>query len=394
MPDILDETGLTLKRLSEIKEELENAFREIYGEDINLDQNTPDGQMIGIESQAMIDIRELIQEVYNSFDPDKAIGVSLDARVAINGLQRRGGTYTYVPIKITTNRALNLVGLDSVSEDEAYTISDSQGNLFVLGNSVSFESAQDKTAIFRAKSIGAVEILPNTINTPITIILGVESINNPSVASVKGIEQEADAELRLRRQSAFGKSSLGYPMSVRSALLDINDVSYVKVYENTTSITDANQIQAHGIWIIVEGGNNQEIAEAIYAKRSGGTPMKGSVVVNVPQIDGQIFVCKFDRPILQNLYINLSVKAVSGELDLTYIKNQIVIQLKPDIYQTIDKTMIEVLVKEIQANAVVLNCGLSVDNSNWEAIVSPNLKNAKFLLSVENITITQVLTNG
>ena len=69
MPNILDVNGLQIKTFNEIKEELITSLRGIYGNDINVDSNSPDGQLVNILAQAIIDQLELIQQAYNSFDP-------------------------------------------------------------------------------------------------------------------------------------------------------------------------------------------------------------------------------------------------------------------------------------------------------------------------------------
>ena len=112
MPDLLDSTGLTLKTLSELVTELEDYLKIIYGDDINIEQNTQDGQSINIYSQGGIDIREIVQKVFTGFDPDEAEGRVLDQRVAINGIERNSGTYTYVDITFSIDRSMNLIGLD------------------------------------------------------------------------------------------------------------------------------------------------------------------------------------------------------------------------------------------------------------------------------------------
>lgn len=60
MPDIIDENGLQVKTFDEILQELKDGLRAIYGNDINLDQNSPDGQMVGIIAQVATDLRELL----------------------------------------------------------------------------------------------------------------------------------------------------------------------------------------------------------------------------------------------------------------------------------------------------------------------------------------------
>ncbi len=143
MPDKLNRKGLQVKTLPEIREELVTGLRAIYGQDINLDQNTPDGQLLNIFAQSAADMREVIQQVYSSFDPEQATGRTLDQRVALNGVKRKGAAFTFVPVDITIDRDVTLVGLDDKSTElepdvpNLFTIKDSAGTQFYLLESAS-----------------------------------------------------------------------------------------------------------------------------------------------------------------------------------------------------------------------------------------------------------------
>ena len=130
----LDCNGLTLPTLNEIITFLENGFKTIYGNDINLNSNTPDGQLINIFAQLLTDINEVITNLYNSLNPNLAVGVSLDSLAAYHMIARNGGSYTIVPITIEVNRSLTLKGLDSnyntLEVSNVFTVSDNNGNQF------------------------------------------------------------------------------------------------------------------------------------------------------------------------------------------------------------------------------------------------------------------------
>ena len=133
--DTLDRNGLTLKTLPEIVADLEAGVKLIYGDDVNVAPDTPDGQLLNILAQACIDIRELLQDVYASFDPDQAEGTVLDQRVAINGIRRNGGTFTVTPIDITVDRSVTLTGMDAAESEleipiGVYTVKDDAGTQF------------------------------------------------------------------------------------------------------------------------------------------------------------------------------------------------------------------------------------------------------------------------
>ena len=80
MADTLDTNGLVVKTSTEIQTELETAYKAIYGDDIVLDSNSTDGQLIGILTQFNTDIREMITETYNTFNPDMVRGTVQDVR--------------------------------------------------------------------------------------------------------------------------------------------------------------------------------------------------------------------------------------------------------------------------------------------------------------------------
>lgn len=202
MPDTLDATGLTTKTLSEIVAELELALKGIYGADINIDQNSPDGQSINIYSQLGVDFREFLTSLYNSFDPDNAVGTTLDARARNNNILRRGGTYTIQPITIVASQAVSLDGLDDEEFDidgSGYTVQDTAGNQYILIDSTTL-SIGSNIKNFRAKEIGQIESTLNTITVPVSIVLGVTSVNNPSTYLSKGKTKKQMHSLELGAQ--------------------------------------------------------------------------------------------------------------------------------------------------------------------------------------------------
>ena len=222
-------TGLTTQPLTEITTDLENDFKAIYGSDINLASNTPDGQMIGIMAQLKRDLLDVVTDVYNSFDPDAALGVPLDQRVAINGIQRIGGTYTITDVSITTDRAMNLDGIGGTAP---FTVADGAGNQFQLVTTLAVSGAGTYSEPFQAVEIGAIQTQLNTITNQVTVVVGVTAVNNPTAASVLGLDEESDADLKLRRQSSLAIGSRSSVDSMYSYLANIATVSDALVWEN------------------------------------------------------------------------------------------------------------------------------------------------------------------
>lgn len=373
MPDSIGSTGLSVKTASEITADLAAGMRAIYGADINIDSNSPDGQMIGILTQLAVDLRELLAALNASFDPDQAEGTLLDQRVAINNIQRIGGTYTIQPIHIVVNATITLEGLDADFNNPlgtAYTVQDSSGNQFLLNTTATLVAgAYDLD--FRAFTVGAVSVPINTITIPVTVIPGVVSVNNPTVAITVGQDEETDGQLRLRRQQSVSNASTGYLNGLLGKILALEGVTEAALYENNGSTTDARGIPAHAIWLIVAGGSNTDIGNTIYGSKSYGCDMRGAMTLNITTASGAIFTAKWDVPLPETLYIQFNIKrTVPGfAFSTTAIKDYIAANLNYGVgayAETSNITAVALLAIISQGGGgVPVDVKISNDNATW-----------------------------
>ena len=376
-------TGLTIQTLPEILAELADGtsnfpgLRAIYGADINLDPNSPDGQLLNIIAQAKIDMLELINQIFSSFDPDQAVGVNLDRRCAINGIHRAGGTYTQQPLEVTVDRAVTLQGRDT-NPTAPFIVQDTSGNPYQLVSTIAIVAPGTHTLIFQASEVGAVSSALNTINEIVTVTLGVTGVNNTAAATFVGVAQESDASLRTRRSRSVSIPSKGYLDGLLGAILDLDGVTQAEVFENVTATEDSRHIPGHSIWVIVAGGDVDAIAKVIYIKRSLGCGMKGATEVVIVQADGLDITIKFDRPIIQDLYIRFDVEAITGLIDIEYLRRQIMQRLSYRIDQAADTATVVALVKQIYPNASVSFEGVSTDGVDYFPLVVPNTVQHQF----------------
>lgn len=395
MPNIIDANGVTIQDELEIVDEMLNGTTEvnglydIYGPTINVGPNSPDGQMVNLYAKAKREMLEFVRAVVMSFDPDQAVGVLLDQRCAINGVVRKAGTYTLQQVIVTTDRALNLVGLDVQPLSGAFTVSDNAGNLFSLMTSQYIASAGSHDLQFRAVKVGAVQPLPNTLTVLKTPQLGVISANNPEAPAVVGTDEESDVSLRTRRQKSVSLPAVGSLDGLRGALLNIEGVVDAVVLENTSGTTDGNGIAGHSIWAVVLGGSNADVADVIYKKRNAGCGMKGSVAVGIPQPDLSSFTVNFDRPTAEPLWIKFNLDPITGTVSDTYVRTQLLALLSYGINEKADTATIIKMVKEIATNASVSVEGVSKDNVTYATLLSPTSVNRQF-----TIASTRIIING
>lgn len=402
MPDLLDENGLQVATSEEIQTDLENGYKSIYGDDIAIGSNTQDGQLIAIYTQMATDFRELLMEVFNSFNPTACRGRIQDVRYALNNLTRKGGTFTIVPVTIVVNKTVTLQGLDANYNDvnaTSYAIADDNGNQYFLIDTTTL-TAGTYTLPFRAQNIGLVQPVLNTITNQVTIVNGVTSVTNASAPTSYGEKQEADDEFAIRRERGLENQSQNAIDSILGQLLELDGLTQAAVYNhdyaNYPSGTDADGIPIGYIWVIAEGGSNAEIATVIYANMAGsGT--KGSVSVNVPTASGQVLGVNFDRPIAIPLYIKFNFQHTNAEtmfINQQGIKNYIVQNLKFKINQFADSAEIVTIAQEaIEANGgggVCTNLEISTDGNTWKEFIETASKQNIFTADANNITITEV----
>ena len=369
MPNSITATGLTTATETELVANFTAAMQQIYGSDINLASSTPDGQMMNIFIQAVLDLQDLLTTIYNMFDPDQAIGVILDQRCAINGIQRQAGTYTITNLTVVTNQSVNLYGLDQ-SVETVFTYADNAGNQWQLQTTQLGVTAGTNIYAFQAASPGAVLTVPNTITVPVTIVLGVVSVNNPTTYTTLGINEETDAQLKVRRQQSVSLASQGYLPGLLAALENINGVTSAFVYENNTGAPDGISPDAaypsgtpsHSIWVIVAGsGAASAIAQAIYTKRNAGCGMRGETSYTVKQVDGSSFIVLWDDVSTQNLFVAFTATSINGSNapNIAAIRAGLATSFAPGVYAEVNINQLATLVQAIDPNTLVTAAGFS-----------------------------------
>lgn len=414
MADLLNENGLTLSTYTELLDNIQSAMNTIYAQDgdtINFDSETPDGQFTNILTQIGADVRQLAMEVYNSFNPDNCTGIVQDWRYAINFITRKGGTYTIQNIDITTDRTVTLQGLDGNFNQPtatAYTVSDDSGNQWYLIDTTTLTAGTTSLA-FRSQNLGLVQTTIGTIQNQVTKVLGVTNVNNTVAPTSRGVDEESDLDFRIRRtRSTAIKGQNNYDI-MNGQLLELENVVDAKVFVNNTNSTNTdvtgnskNGVPPYNIWVIVEGGSNDDIANVIY-HNSAGLPTfgyaQGSIkyteVVTIT-VAGQTFRVKFNRvnPVPLHVRFDLKIAETGISINEDTIKNYIVDNLLFKLNQNAETSYItEVCAQallQFNADIYALNVEISLDGSTWTDYLPSTSWMNKFVVDASRITITQV----
>lgn len=407
--------GIQVLSYDDILSNVQTQLNDIYapdGDTINFSSETPDGQFTNILAQLGTDVRELAQGVYNSFDPDKCSGSVQDSRYALNYIHREGGTFTIQNIDVTVFQTVTLNGLDANYNDlnaASYTVSDNAGNLWYLIDTVTL-TAGTTSLPFRSQNYGSFQSVIGTITNQVTKVLGVSAVTNSVAPTTLGVEQETDAQFRIRRNRSTAIRGQNNYDAMLGQILELDGVTDANVWVNNTGSSNTtvtgdedSGVPAYNVWIIVEGGANSDIAEIIYMN-SGGlatfgyansdvTPAIVPVSVEVPAVSGQNFEVKFNRAHPVPLYIRFDLKIVtpSGLINEDGIKEKIAQDLIYGLNEDAETSKITDVatqaILEYGGGAYALNVEISTDGTNFTDFIACPALLDKFVTDTTRITI-------
>lgn len=399
----LDGNGLQTSTFDEIFTQLDAGYRDIYGQDIITDQESPDGQKIGLEAAPRYDIESLIAWLYSQIDPDLNNGDMQQAIGKLAGVYLLPASRSQWDLTVNVSRNITL--------PSGYTIADQNDTEWFLDSDVSLTTG-DNAITFLSVLWGSVAgIATGSSFTQSTPELYVTSIS-ASADATQGREEETEEQFRLRRKSSTENPSQSTIGAIYAKLAQLNGVSDLAIYDNSTSIanqvtfssnpdlvnsTEPVTITGHTFWTVIEGGSLDDIGDVMAKQRLGNT--KGAIDVTYSEMltrpDGSELTVtnthKIDRPIYPPLYIRLTATLTkTGEtIDAQAIKEKIATyplligqyiqagQLYPSAY--INKY-----------NYTVSDLEISLDGVTWTDERLFSGYDGKLTIDTANITVTEV----
>jgi uncharacterized phage protein gp47/JayE len=387
---VFDEnTGFSVSEVTDIRSDLAtewiNAFKETGRPDLNTDPETPQGQIIDSETAAIHQKDSELAFLANQFNPKTSSGIWQDALGKIYFLTRKQA--------INSEAVCTLTGrLNTVVPAGAQIRSSYDQTLWTLAEDVTINTLVNDTytaqGTFTCQTAGAVVAGAGTLNQIVTTVAGWDTVSNTNAALV-GSEVETQAAFENRRYNSVAKNSRSAEASVYARVADISDVIATYVTGNRTNIAktvDGYTLSPHSIYVAVIGGEDEEIAQAIYNSLSAGCDYNGNTTVEVTDENtGAIENVTFMRPSDYPIYFRVTVQN-DGNLPDDY-ENIIKEAIQANFYGTDTETTIngEAILRIIMNSDVyasrflpsILNAGvnqilaveLSTDGSTWQDFI-------------------------
>ena len=292
----ITDKGIEIDDLYAIQNRLVNAFKSIYGDEVNLDSDTPDGQLLGLFSQELANIHQAVSFIVQMLDPYQATGHWLEQRAMYAGLTRITASYSYIDEVIFTGTPKTTIPNNSIYIDK-------NKNKWVTTELITLNALGSARVKFRSLELGNYKV--NTLEefTPSTIIIGVDKVT-ANTASYGGVDEETDEQFLKRFMLSHSINNYDDRQGIQSALMNITGVTKSIVYENYTNQTDEKGVPPHAVNAVILGGDDKKIAEIITKKKIGGCGLYGQIESSylLEDIPRKVY---FDRP--RKIDINVSM---------------------------------------------------------------------------------------
>lgn len=306
----LDNNGIITADTSDIKSEVQTEMQNALGSDVSLEDGTPQGRLIDMETEARVQVAINNAYISNMWNFNQASGIALDAWGANFGLERNGAVSSVVTATVT--------GIAGTVISQGSKASTADGYMFYAENNITIGLGGTATATFLSVEKGAIPCAANSLTKIIDGTLGWESINNTTPAIV-GSARESDASFKQK----FYNSGLFLGFSLwqdyENALNKVDNVlsSYVIDNGEDSAVTvDGVTIAKHSLYACVDGGTNADVAAALLSRKSAGCDWTGNTSVSVVEpISGQSYTVKFDRPTTVNIEAAVTIDTTNVSAD-------------------------------------------------------------------------------
>ena len=299
----IDRSGLTLPTFDDYLAYVRDSYRDIYGRDIVLTNDSQDGQLTAQTAEAMHDFSSVTAAVYNSFSPASALGAGLSSNVKINGIRRMSATYSTVDLR--------MIGVNGTLVTGPRTVIDTVTQEVWVVPEFTIPESGEVTVTATAQRLGAIAAAPHSITRIQTPERGWQSVDNLDYA-VPGDPVETDAMLRIRQAKSTANPARGTLESIVGGILELSGVTEVKAYENDTGLTDELGLPPHSVAFVVKGGDATTVANEIFVRKAPSMITYGSTAIDVFDVQGIKRVIRFYRPREVHITYNIDLRKLQG----------------------------------------------------------------------------------
>lgn len=317
------DTGIVDPDTSTIFANVIAEYKAIFGDDLNVAPETPEGVLIVAETSQRVSLLSNNANLANQINPSQAAGVFLDALMALTGMTRGAATHS----TFTLNPIVT--GVDGVDVFVGTLFETVAGDRFVATATVEIGLIIPNEASVPCESVETGPIAAGIGDLSVIVppgLLGVTGISNP-VAATLGTNGQSDVSARAERKATLALQGSGISFAIESRVRAVEDVSSLSYLENTAPAPDTIEgilLAANSIWACVSGGTDLDVATALLSAKSPGCAWNNGLAGDAISEDvtdpnsGQIYTVLFDRPtdIPMLFQVTIQITDVSNPVDI------------------------------------------------------------------------------
>lgn len=267
--------GLQIPTETEVLNGVLADFNDAFGGGLNLNLETPQGQLASSLAAVIADKNNVIAELVNQIHPEYAEGVMQDAIAQIYFLQRKPATDSAV--------VCEFVGLPGTQIPQGFVVQDSAGNQWALQQETGIPVGGKVSGTLIA--VGQIEAPAHSVNVIYQTLVGLDRVDNPHPA-VPGRAQESRAEFAERRRRSVAANAHGTPQAVYANVFALDGVRDVYVIDNPKGQSvqagaTHYTLKPHSIYVAAVGGDDTAVAETILRCAGSGCDFNGNTEITV-----------------------------------------------------------------------------------------------------------------
>lgn len=282
------DSGVTPTTLEEYQTLLRVAFQSVWGEDLDTSAKSPAGQWIDNIALTLSQSDDALISATGAANIFRAFKAQLEGLGALLGILKDAAEPTRVTATLGgTPGATILAGSRARSTG---------GDLYALVADATLDVGGTIDAIMAAVETGPIELLAGQLSSVVDVVPGWETVTNAADGTV-GRDIEPDAAYRNRYFTELFRNALSVLDSIVAQVSGLENVVSVIGEENDTDsplVVQNVTIDPHSVAIVVDGGLDVEIKDAIRFKKTGGTGTTGTTIVpDPPNTDINFFRVSF-----------------------------------------------------------------------------------------------------
>lgn len=302
-------TGYETTSKEEIREQVRALWSDAFGPNLSLETATPQGQIIEIMTDALVQIDQSRQDDFNARDLYRAVGRQLDIIGREMGAPRKEAVPTQLVVKITGQSNYTLAaGTEYNMIDDVSRTFQNQSAIVISSDSVQAALTALNGSVYGDIQIG------QKLQT-VSYYQQVSDIVVLSVVPGQPAEDDNTYRTRLVHLKDSGIDDISH---LRLRLTEINNVLDAFVKQNNSLETDEYGIPPHCIEIIVLGGDESDIGQVCLKDVTLGTPTYlnpvGGETITVEDLFGYPQKYNITRPTQVNFSVEATYSAKRGNV--------------------------------------------------------------------------------